>query len=187
MSDPEIKFPNPFCMNGRLYWRRSELESYKRALIRQATGATGDPEPVHHDVPAEQVTKEFGFGRKLSRPFFPIFPIELRQSFFRCLLLPFFRLVEDFQQASANRVFRPAQFLHPLLCNLGISELAQCLKQVPSGFPKLLPAWRGVYFAQSVGHRSAAAQRDAQVVHAIGVPIVPDLIRYLRDAVHPEF
>jgi acyl dehydratase len=68
MSDPEIKFPNPFRMNGRLYWRRSSLETYKRAIIRQATGATDDPEPVHNDaetfVTAEQVTKEFGFGRR---------------------------------------------------------------------------------------------------------------------------
>src|ERR1700721_1636049 len=72
--------------------------------------------------------KEFGLGRKLSRPFFPIFAIELRESFLRYLLLMLFRLVEDFQQASANGVFRPAQFLHPLLRDLGISELAQCLK-----------------------------------------------------------
>jgi predicted DNA-binding transcriptional regulator AlpA len=69
MSDPDIDFPQPFRMNGRLYWRRSELEFYKRAIIRQATGATGDPEPVIRNdvetfVTAEQVTKEFGFGRR---------------------------------------------------------------------------------------------------------------------------
>lgn len=44
------------------------METYKRAIIRQATGATGDPEPVHNDVEtfvtADQVTKEFGFGRR---------------------------------------------------------------------------------------------------------------------------
>ena len=68
MSDPDINFPQPFRSNGRLYWRRSELKAYKQALIRQATGATGDPEPVRNDVEtfvtAEQVTKEFGFGRR---------------------------------------------------------------------------------------------------------------------------
>jgi hypothetical protein len=55
-------------MNGRLYWRRSELEFYKRAIIRQVTGASADAGPVRNDVEtfvtAEQVTKEFGFGRR---------------------------------------------------------------------------------------------------------------------------
>jgi len=68
MSDTDTPFPQPFRSNGRLYWRRSELEAYKQALIRQATGATGDPEPVRNDVEsfvsAETVTKEFGFGRR---------------------------------------------------------------------------------------------------------------------------
>src|SRR3984957_6679748 len=52
--------------------------------------------------------KEFGLGRKLSRPFFPIFAIELSESFLRDLLLTLFRFVKDFQQTSANGVFGPS-------------------------------------------------------------------------------
>ena len=68
MSNVDLEFPKPVRMNNRLYWCRSELEAYKRTLIRHATGATREPEPVRNEietfVTAEQVTKEFGFGRR---------------------------------------------------------------------------------------------------------------------------
>lgn len=67
MAKVEPEFPAPIRMRGRLFWRRSELESYKRALIAHAIGeppAENAPPPVESFVTAEQVTKEFGFGRR---------------------------------------------------------------------------------------------------------------------------
>ncbi len=67
MSD--LKFPTPLRLHGgRLYWRRSALEAYKRALIRAAGGNVAEPEtnPAEPEifVHADQVAKEFGFGRR---------------------------------------------------------------------------------------------------------------------------
>jgi len=65
-----IEFPQPLRSNGRLYWRRSQLEAYKRDLIREAMGASGDlpdcpaGDGVETLVPAGQVSREFGFGRR---------------------------------------------------------------------------------------------------------------------------
>jgi hypothetical protein len=66
----EPEFPTPIRMKGRLYWRRNEIESYKRNLIAYATGAPiPDPEPlaagtIETFVTSEQVSTEFGFGRR---------------------------------------------------------------------------------------------------------------------------
>jgi predicted DNA-binding transcriptional regulator AlpA len=69
MSSADPKFPKPLRMNGRLYWRRSELEAYKQNIIRSALGEAAPSRENCHDevelfVTAEQVTKEFGFGRR---------------------------------------------------------------------------------------------------------------------------
>jgi hypothetical protein len=59
MSEPI--FPNPINRNKRLYFVRHEVENYKRALL----GMTGqEPTAVIEWVPAGQVAKEFGFGRR---------------------------------------------------------------------------------------------------------------------------
>jgi hypothetical protein len=64
----EPDFPLPIRMRGRLFWRRSELETYKRKLLAFASGATAPSEPfadqIETFVPAEQVAREFGFGRR---------------------------------------------------------------------------------------------------------------------------
>ncbi|WP_294532614.1 hypothetical protein [uncultured Rhodoblastus sp.] len=63
----EPDFPLPIRMRGRLFWRRSELELYKRQLIA-AVGGVADPQSLSDQietfVPAEQVAREFGFGRR---------------------------------------------------------------------------------------------------------------------------
>lgn len=63
----EPNFPRPIRMRGRLFWRRSELENYKRRLVAAATGA--EPQEPNSDqieifVPSDQVAREFGFGRR---------------------------------------------------------------------------------------------------------------------------
>jgi hypothetical protein len=61
------EFPAPFRFRGRLYWRRPEIEAYKRELLSFVTGApvpAPSAEAVESFVSAEQVTKEFGFGRR---------------------------------------------------------------------------------------------------------------------------
>lgn len=66
-SKIEIAFPKPFRRNKRLYFVRSEVERYKRALIEQATGipAPGrEVDLVESFVTAEQVAAELGFGRR---------------------------------------------------------------------------------------------------------------------------
>ncbi len=64
----EPDFPLPIRMRGRLFWRRSELEHYKRKLMAAAVGGDADLQPSHDQietfVPAEQVAREFGFGRR---------------------------------------------------------------------------------------------------------------------------
>ncbi len=65
----ELKFPLPLRLHGgRLYWRRSELEKYKRDLIRAAGGNVDeyhpDPRAPEEFVHADQVAREFGFGRR---------------------------------------------------------------------------------------------------------------------------
>lgn len=69
MSSVDPKFPKPLRMNGRLYWRRSELETYKQDIICGALGESAPARANCHDavetfVTAEQVTREFGFGRR---------------------------------------------------------------------------------------------------------------------------
>ncbi len=58
---PNAGFPSPIKQNGRLYFFRSQLEAYKRAL------AGLPPEPwkgVDELVPATLTAREFGFGRR---------------------------------------------------------------------------------------------------------------------------
>jgi hypothetical protein len=64
----DLNFPLPLRMNGRLFWRRSELESFKRRLMASALGEAA-PETAAQDqieifVPSDQVAREFGFGRR---------------------------------------------------------------------------------------------------------------------------
>ncbi|MGO8739257.1 hypothetical protein [Rhodoblastus sp.] len=63
----EPNFPLPIRMRGRLFWRRTELELYKHKLMAAALGAT-IPETISDRietfVPADQVAREFGFGRR---------------------------------------------------------------------------------------------------------------------------
>ncbi len=69
MSNVELEFPPPIRVHGRLFWRRSEIERYKRQLIANATGVAPQ-EPKEADdspevfVPSDQVAREFGFGRR---------------------------------------------------------------------------------------------------------------------------
>ena len=65
----EPEFPNPIRLRGRLFWRRIELENYKRELISFAAGGTvsrgeATPDTIETLVPSDQVVKEFGFGRR---------------------------------------------------------------------------------------------------------------------------
>jgi hypothetical protein len=65
----EPNFPLPIRMRGRLFWRRSELEHYKRKLMAAALGGAvaelhSAPDQIETFVPAEQVAREFGFGRR---------------------------------------------------------------------------------------------------------------------------
>lgn len=62
-------FPLPIRRNGRLFWLRSELEAYKRALVRAARGlpAPDDAPPspsIEELVPSDQVAREFGINRR---------------------------------------------------------------------------------------------------------------------------
>jgi hypothetical protein len=63
-------FPKPTRECGRLYWSRAELEQYKRALLCARSGADTAPIDAPAEgavvelVPASQVAKEFGFGRR---------------------------------------------------------------------------------------------------------------------------
>ena len=67
LDKPEI--PAPFEMNGRLYFKRSELEAYKKAVFAWATGgqlappAESNP-PVEEFVSAQQAARELGVGRR---------------------------------------------------------------------------------------------------------------------------
>ena len=61
-------FPTPIRRNGRLFWLRSELEAYKRALVRAARGLPApddDAAPaVEEFVPSDRVAAEFGINRR---------------------------------------------------------------------------------------------------------------------------
>lgn len=61
-------FPQPIRLRGRLFFRRADLESYKRRLF-VAHGLVRADEPFHDPeieelVNAEQAAKELGFGRR---------------------------------------------------------------------------------------------------------------------------
>jgi hypothetical protein len=56
------KFPSPVQQHGRMYFWRSELEAYKRALA--GLPPTDNPNAVDMLVPAAQAASEFGFGRR---------------------------------------------------------------------------------------------------------------------------
>jgi hypothetical protein len=61
-------FPHPVRMRNRLYWRRLDLEAYKRHLVAAALGVTDPPfaapSNVEEFVAAAMVAKELGFGRR---------------------------------------------------------------------------------------------------------------------------
>jgi hypothetical protein len=56
-----IPFPNPVRQNGRLYFFRSQLEAYKRALAGLPPVEFEGPEVL---VPSNPVCLEFGVGRR---------------------------------------------------------------------------------------------------------------------------
>jgi hypothetical protein len=69
MSKVEPEFPLPIRIRGRLFWRRTQLESYKRELLAFATGVPLKPNASPDDqievfVNSDQVAKEFGFNRR---------------------------------------------------------------------------------------------------------------------------
>jgi len=43
IRNPPPGFPVPIRLNGRLYFRRSELETYKQELIRSALAESAEP------------------------------------------------------------------------------------------------------------------------------------------------
>ncbi|CAN2533032.1 hypothetical+protein [Methylocapsa aurea] len=62
------EFPTPIRLRGRLFFRRRDLEAYKRALliahgVMKADEPMREPE-VEELVNAEQAAKELGFGRR---------------------------------------------------------------------------------------------------------------------------
>lgn len=62
------EFPTPIRLRGRLFFRRRDLEAYKRALL-VAHGLVKPDEPfrepeIEELVNAEQASKELGFGRR---------------------------------------------------------------------------------------------------------------------------
>ncbi len=65
MTEPE--FPRPIRMNGRLMFRRYEVERFKMRCIALATGEpfvdTGKPK-IETFVPAETLAKELGLSRR---------------------------------------------------------------------------------------------------------------------------
>jgi len=77
MSNAALEFPLPVRRHGRLYWLRSELERYKKAIICAARGELtsqecGDAVPkIEEFVPSDRVAAEFGFAttpRSKGRP-----------------------------------------------------------------------------------------------------------------------
>ncbi len=64
MSKPDL--PQPFRWNGRVYFRRSDVEKFKAALVSHAMGA--EHQPVRVDVETfvgiEQVARELGISRR---------------------------------------------------------------------------------------------------------------------------
>jgi hypothetical protein len=71
MSNAALDFPLPVRRHGRLYWLRSELERYKKAIICAARGELashecggGAPPKIEEFVPSDRVAAEFGFTRR---------------------------------------------------------------------------------------------------------------------------
>ncbi len=56
----DIPFPQPVCVNRRLYWRRSVLEKYKADCFGGVSKFDG-PDVL---VPARTVADEFGVTRR---------------------------------------------------------------------------------------------------------------------------
>ena len=54
-------FPAPIRQNGRLYFFRSHLEEHKRQLAGLPTAPFVGPDQL---VPAPEVGREFGWGRR---------------------------------------------------------------------------------------------------------------------------
>jgi len=63
MSQSTIEFPAPRKLNGRLFWDRLDIENYKRALLGLPPLDRNPSTPIEL-VPASQVTREVGFGRR---------------------------------------------------------------------------------------------------------------------------
>jgi hypothetical protein len=57
-----IQFPTPIRQRGRLYWDRFSIENHKRSLAGIAA-LERDASPIEL-VPASQIAREFGFGRR---------------------------------------------------------------------------------------------------------------------------
>ena len=62
-------FPKPFRYNGRLFWKRSDIEAFKRRLIAVSLGVASDeadrPKPEFETfVGADELAKEFSVTRR---------------------------------------------------------------------------------------------------------------------------
>jgi len=69
MSTKQPPFPKPFRYNGRLFWKRSEIESFKSQLIAASLGVAADeadrPKPEFETfVGADELAKEFSVTRR---------------------------------------------------------------------------------------------------------------------------
>ena len=77
------------------------------------------------------------------------------------------------------------QFFDPFLHYLDIAQVTQALEKSFAGFLHGLPVGVGIEGHQSVGKRAAAAQRDTQIVHSIGVEIGGDVLTFFERSKHP--
>ena len=77
------------------------------------------------------------------------------------------------------------QFLNPLHHDLHVAQRAQALEQALARLLHLFPVAIGIHRHHAVGHGTASAQRNPQIVHRIGAEVGGHVLTLFQHAQHP--
>src|SRR5882757_775757 len=125
-------------------------------------------------------------ARQTAAPLSPLFAIELLQ-FLQCLLLALdFAGPHVVDQLDCNWIIRAAQFFDPMLHDLHITQATENLEDFLPGFFHLFPGGIGIHSPESVGERSAAADRYSQIMDGISIEPRGSALVFYEYHLHPS-
>src|SRR6185369_3780270 len=119
------------------------------------------------------------------RPFLPLPGIELRECIGSRYLQRRLLRVRILRQSLRYRIIHCPQLLDPLFHHLAVAQVAKAAEHPLAFLAHLLPVRNRIYRQEHFAHRTAASQRDPQVVHRVRRKILLRLLGLFQDLLHP--